>query len=222
MHRTDVSGINRRVMAMLVAVSLAGCASNGEEGKLSNREKGAIIGAVSGAVIGKSTANHKDKRAVIGAILGGVAGAMVGEYMDRQEMALRKELEATGIGVSRNGNNISLHFPDKITFDVGQSTLKPQLQPVLNDVAGVLGEFDQTIVNIHGHTDSSGSDAFNQTLSEQRADSVRRYLAMRGLNDQRLLPQGFGESQPVASNDSAYGRAENRRVEIILEPVVKD
>lgn len=208
-------------VSLAATLTLSGCASTNGQGGMTNSQKGALIGAISGAVLGKSTANHDSKRAVIGGILGGIAGAAIGDYMDKQEAALRKELENTNIGVTREGDNISLNFPDKITFAVGKSDLKSNLLPVLNDIAGVLGEYNQTLVNIHGHTDSTGSEAYNQTLSEQRAQSVMRYLGGQGVNQQRLLAWGYGETTPVADNNTAAGRAENRRVEIILQPVEK-
>lgn len=206
------------IAASVVALLSTGCASNGE---MSNQQKGAIIGAVAGAVLGKSTSNHKDKRAVIGAVLGGIAGATVGDYMDKQEQELKKEVAGTGVEVSRNGDEITLSFPDKITFALNSSAIKPQLHTVLDDVANVMSKYDQTLIMIEGHTDSSGSEQYNQQLSEKRALSVYSYFEQQGLDSRRMIPSGFGEMRPIASNETAAGRAENRRVEIRMEPVVK-
>ena len=198
------------------AALLAGCGATGE---MTRAQQGAIIGALGGAVIGKNTANKDDKRAVAGAIIGGVAGAAIGNYMDQQEAALRQQMQGTGVEVTRQDNNIILTMPDAITFDFGQAGVKPQFYGVLNNLATTLNQFPETRVQIAGHTDSIGSDAANLQLSQQRANSVRAYMASNGVNAQRMQAVGYGESRPIADNNTDYGRAQNRRVEITLIPV---
>ncbi len=198
------------------AALLAGCGATGE---MTRAQQGAIIGALGGAVIGKNTANKDDKRAVAGAIIGGVAGAAIGNYMDQQEAALRQQMQGTGVEVTRQDNNIILTMPDAITFDFGQAGVKPQFYGVLNNLATTLNQFPETRVQIAGHTDNVGSDAANLQLSQQRANSVRSYMASNGVNPQRMQAVGYGESRPIADNSTDYGRAQNRRVEITLIPV---
>ncbi|UJS22706.1 OmpA family protein [Thiothrix winogradskyi] len=198
------------------AALLAGCSPSGE---MTRAQQGAIIGALGGAVIGKNTANKDDKRAVAGAIIGGVAGAAIGNYMDQQEAALRQQMQGTGVEVTRQDNNIVLTMPDAITFDFGQAGVKPQFYGVLNNLATTLNQFPETRVQIAGHTDNVGSDAANLQLSQQRANSVRSYMASNGVNAQRMQAVGYGESRPLADNSTDYGRAQNRRVEITLIPV---
>ena len=157
---------------MVAGVTLSGCMTydpySGEE-KVSNATKGSVIGALSGAAIGAATSSKSDrgKGALIGAAAGGAAGGGIGYYMDRQESKLRQQLEGTGVRVVRNGNQIDLIMPGNITFDVNKSTIKSSFTGVLDSVALVLEEFDETIINIEGHTDSSGSASYNQLLSEQ-------------------------------------------------------
>ena len=153
------------------------------------------------------------------AIVGALAGGAVGVYQDRQEAELRRQTAGTGIDISRDGDVIKLNLPDGVTFDFAKSDLKSQFYPALNTVAATLRQYDQTIVEVSGHTDSVGSDAANQTLSERRANSVAGYLIGQGLIRERFEIVGMGERYPVASNDSDSGRALNRRVEIRLLPV---
>ncbi len=186
------------------------------EEKTSNATKGAAIGAVAGAVVG-AIAND-GKGAAIGAAVGAAAGGGIGYYMDQQEALLRQELEGTGVSVTREGNNIRLNMPGNVTFDTDQSNIRPQFQPVLDSVVKVANKFEKTALRVSGHTDSTGSDSYNQRLSEYRALSVKDYLAMRGVAPQRLSSTGYGESRPIADNGSASGRALNRRVELELIP----
>lgn len=207
----------RTLLIGAVSVALlAGCSPTGE---MTRAQQGAIVGALGGAVIGKNTANKDDKRAVAGAIIGGVAGAAIGNYMDQQEAALRQQMQGTGVEVTRQDNNIVLTMPDAITFDFGQAGVKPQFYGVLNNLATTLNQFPETRVQIAGHTDNVGSDAANLRLSQQRANSVRSYMASNGVNAQRMQAVGYGESRPIADNSTDYGRAQNRRVEITLIPV---
>ncbi len=179
---------------------------------------GAIIGAASGALAGILIGDSK-KAAIIGAGVGGIAGAAVGDYMDKQERALRKDLEGTGVEVERVGDNIELNMPSKITFATGQATINPAFYEILDSIGQTLSKYESTAVLIAGHTDSTGSAEFNQQLSVNRANSVRDALMSRGVIAERLIPTGYGESMPIADNNSETGRQLNRRVEITLQPV---
>jgi outer membrane protein OmpA-like peptidoglycan-associated protein len=141
--------------------------------------------------------------------------------MDRQEAQLRRKLEGSGVRVVRNGDQIDLVMPGNITFDVNQSTIKPSFQDTLESVAVVLKEFDKTSIRIEGHTDSTGSRDYNQLLSERRAGAVRDFLLDRGIDASRTRAVGYGPRQPVASNDTAAGREQNRRVELTLVPMAQ-
>lgn len=183
---------------------------------------GALIGAGIGAVAGLLSggdATERRQRALVGAGVGGLTGGAIGAYQDRQEAELRRQTAGTGIGVSRDGDIIKLNLPDGVTFDFGKSDLKPQFYPALNNVARTLAEYNQTIVEVTGHTDSIGSDAVNQRLSEQRASAVGNYLIGQGLMRERFEIVGMGKRYPVASNDTDSGRALNRRVEIRVLPL---
>ncbi|MCP1366895.1 OmpA family protein, partial [Halomonas sp. BBD48] len=147
------------------------------------------------------------------------AGSGIGYYMDRQEAQLRERLQGTGIGVERQGDNIVLNMPSSVTFGFDSSEITPEARQALNDAAAVMQQYPETRITIAGHTDSSGSDAYNQQLSERRAQSVGNYLMQNGVAAQRLTMVGYGESQPVASNANEQGRAQNRRVEITLTPM---
>lgn len=225
--------------AALMTTLLAGCATSGggyyggqaqpypsqsrpQDNDNNRTQKGAIIGAVAGAVAGLLSgddATERRQRALVGAGVGGLAGGAIGNYQDRQERALRERMAGTGVEVVRNGDNITLNMPENITFGFDRSDLQSQFYPVLDNVASTLREYNQTIVEVAGHTDSKGTDAYNQALSERRAASVGNYLMGKGLMRDRFILVGAGESRPVASNDSDGGRAQNRRVEITLVPL---
>jgi outer membrane protein OmpA-like peptidoglycan-associated protein len=151
--------------------------------------------------------------------VGALAGGAVGAYQDRQEAALRRELAGSGVDVVRQGDNITLNMPGNITFAFDSANLQPQFRPVLDNVAQTLNEYNQTVIEVAGHTDSVGTDAYNQTLSVQRANSVAGYLSSRGVAQQRMIVTGAGETRPIASNDTEAGRAQNRRVEITIVPM---
>lgn len=213
------------VAGSILGLALSGCTTldpyTGEE-KTSNATKGALIGAVSGAVVGLVSGDDAVERrqhALIGAGVGALAGGSVGYYMDRQEAKLRQELDGTGVSVYRDGDNITLNMPGSVTFATNSADLSAEFYDVLNSVSKVLDEFDQTVVEVAGHTDSTGSAAYNQQLSEKRADSVARFLNNQGVIDERLIPVGMGEYRPVDSNDTSNGRQANRRVEITMVPV---
>ena len=192
------------------------------EEKTSQATKGALIGAGIGAVVGLMSGDdavERRQRALIGAGVGALAGGAIGAYQDRQEAELRAELEGTGVSVTRIGDNITLNMPGNITFATDSSDLSPAFFDVLNSVGKVLTEFDQTVVEVAGHTDSTGSDAYNQGLSERRASSVATYLRGQGIMTDRLITIGMGESRPIADNSTSAGRQANRRVEITLVPI---
>lgn len=184
-----------------------------------NTQKGAGIGAVIGAIAGKGTGDHDKSRYVWGAALGALAGGAIGAYMDKQEAEFREELKGSGVEVFREGDTIRLSIPGNITFATGQANIMTNFYPVLNDVAKVLNRYEKTKLSIEGHTDSVGDATFNQQLSIQRANSVAAYLESTGTAGQRLQTLGFGESQPLASNDTAQGRQQNRRVELRVLPL---
>jgi outer membrane protein OmpA-like peptidoglycan-associated protein len=208
-----------------IAVAVAGCTTinpyTGEK-QTSDATIGAGIGAVAGAVLGAATgknAHDRRKRALIGAGIGGLAGAGVGAYMDQQEAKLRQKLAGTGVSVTRNGDDITLNMPSNITFKTGSNDLNSDFFKVLDGVTMVVQEYNKTLIVIAGHTDDVGTEEHNQALSERRAASVGQYLASRGVDGQRITTAGYGESQPIASNKTEAGRAQNRRVEVTLEPL---
>ena len=216
-------------VALAATMTFAGCTTmNGYTGQTNdpndpNRtQRGALIGAGIGAVAGLLSgddATERRQRALVGAGVGALAGGAVGAYQDRQEAALRSQLAGTGVDVVRDGDNITLNMPGAITFGFDSSALQPQFRPVLDDLAVTLNEYNQTIVEVAGHTDSVGDAAYNQTLSEQRAATVANYLAGRGVIRDRMITIGAGETRPIASNDTEAGRAQNRRVEITQVPL---
>jgi outer membrane protein OmpA-like peptidoglycan-associated protein len=192
-----------------------------EEGP-AHAQRQAVIGAAVGGAVGLITGDssmERKKRALVGAGLGALAGAGVGSYMDRQEAKLRAELERTGVSVTRNGDNITLNMPGNITFATNSADLNANFYDVLNSVSMVLTEFDKTVIEIAGHTDSTGSDEYNQALSERRASSVGSYLGTRNIRPDRIITVGAGETHPIATNDTDVGRQQNRRVELTLVPL---
>ncbi|MCH9694244.1 MAG: OmpA family protein [Gammaproteobacteria bacterium] len=192
------------------------------EEKTSSATKGALIGAAAGAVVGLISGDDAVERrqhALILAGVGALAGGSIGYYQDKQEAALRAELEGTGVSVARNGDNITLNMPGNVTFATDSSDLSPAFFDVLNSVGKVLAEYEQTVVEVAGHTDSTGSDSYNQGLSERRANSVASYLGAQGVISQRVITLGGGEKHPVADNSTAAGRQANRRVEITMVPL---
>jgi outer membrane protein OmpA-like peptidoglycan-associated protein len=193
-----------------------------QEEKTSDAAKGAMIGAAAGVAVGLLTGDdsaERKKRALIGAGVGAVAGGGVGMYMDNQEMKLRKELEGTGVSVTRIGDNITLNMPGNITFAFDSADISAGFYPVLDSVSKVLQEFDKTFIEVAGHTDSTGSVSYNQGLSERRAASVAAYLGSRQVMSKRMIIIGAGEAHPIASNDTKAGQAQNRRVELTIVPV---
>ncbi len=194
-----------------------------QEKQTSKAAYGTGIGAASGALIGLLTADskHRQRNALIGAGVGALAGGGIGYYMDVQEVKLRQRLQNSGVSVTRSGNQITLNMPGNVTFESNSADINSGFYEVLNSVAIVLNEYGQTTVDVVGHTDSVGSDTHNQQLSEARARSVAEYLAGQKVLPARLLIAGRGESQPIASNDTPEGRAQNRRVTIQIIPVTQ-
>lgn len=189
-----------------------------DEKQTSKATKGAAIGAAAGAVAGLLTRGDKLQNALIGAGIGGIAGGGIGYYMDVQEAKLRQRLQGTGVSVTRQGDNITLNMPGNVTFASNSSDLNSKFFSVLDSVGIVLKEYDKTVVEVAGHTDNTGGTAMNQSLSERRASTVADYLSGRGINSKRFIVVGAGEAHPVASNASAQGRQQNRRVELTIVP----
>jgi len=212
--------------ATLATFLLAGCASIEQTATSPDREKtrkGAGYGAAAGAIVGLLTAgNDPFKSAMIGAAAGALVGGSVGYYQDKQEAKLRQQLAGSGVDVVRQGDNITLDMPGNVTFALDSASLNTDFHSVLNKVGETLREYDKTVIEVAGHTDSSGSDQYNQQLSEKRANAVAQYLSAQGVPAARMVTVGAGESHPVASNDTPEGRAQNRRVEITIVPVTED
>ncbi|MBU1385451.1 MAG: OmpA family protein [Alphaproteobacteria bacterium] len=187
-----------------------------------NTGTGVIAGALGGALLGylTNTSNSEEgrKNALIGAGIGALGGGAVGAYMDRQQRELEAELSGSGVGVARQGDNLVLRMPSDVTFASNQSAINPGFYSTLDDVAAVLNRYDQSVVDIVGHADSDGADDYNLNLSRQRASSVAQHLVSRNVLADRLYVDGRGESQPVATNATAAGKAQNRRVEIMIRP----
>ena len=211
----------RKIMAAMAAVMfMVGCTTvdpvTGER-EPNRTANGAIIGAIAGAAAGTLAGGDDRRNAMIGAGIGALAGAAIGNYMDRTYLNLRERLAGTGVGVTRvSQSQILLNFPSDLTFDFDRDNVKGQFVPTLRDVGNVLREYDQTTVDVYGHADSVGSDAYNQDLSERRAMNVASVLMQGGVIRQRVVAQGFGESRPIASNSTDDGRARNRRVEVYI------
>lgn len=209
------------VLGAAAAVFLAGCTTDPYTGqqKVSNTAGGAALGALAGAGIGMLAGGDDRRNALIGAGIGALAGGAVGSYMDQQESELRGYLQGTGVSVTRNGDQIILNMPSNITFATDQDQVIPAFYQTLNAVALVVNKYNRTLVDINGHTDSTGSLSHNMALSQRRATSVGSYLANQGVDGRRLAMNGMGPNQPIASNSTPDGRAQNRRVEIYLSPV---
>jgi outer membrane protein OmpA-like peptidoglycan-associated protein len=180
---------------------------------------GVAAGAAAGAIAGGDSSKERRKKALIGAGVGGIAGGSVGYYMDVQEAKLREQLQGTGVSVTRIGDEIMLNMPGNVTFATNSADIRSDFYDVLDSVSLVLKKYDKTVVEVTGHTDDRGTEAYNQILSERRADSVARYLRSHGIDSRRLIAIGYGESSPIADNATASGRERNRRVELTLTPI---
>ncbi|QCO67751.1 OmpA family protein [Luteimonas yindakuii] len=212
--------------ALAGALMLTGCATytgqssdpNDPNRTRNNALIGAGIGAVAGLLSGDS-ATERRQHALIGAGAGALTGGAVGAYQDRQEAELRRQMAGTGVDVVRQGDNITLNMPGNVTFGFDQSNIQSQFYPVLNNVANTLRQYEQTVIEVAGHTDNVGAAAYNQQLSERRAQAVAQYLSGQGVNQQRIITVGAGMTRPIADNSTDAGRAQNRRVEITLVPI---
>lgn len=217
-------GMNVKQLSALALTTaiLVGCQTTDpytREAKTSNTAKGAGIGALAGGIAGALiNKDDRGKGAVIGAALGAGVGGGIGHYMDQQEARLRQTLQGSGVSVTRVGDTIVLNMPGNITFDTDRAEIQSDFYSVLDSVGLVLQEFDQTRLQVSGHTDSTGSREYNQELSLRRARSVAQYLLSRGIAAERIDSVGFGEDRPIADNNTASGRAQNRRVEIEIVP----
>ncbi|PSU47163.1 OmpA family lipoprotein [Photobacterium frigidiphilum] len=215
--------VRTAVFAVMTSVVATGCTTvnpYSREEQTAKSTSGALIGAISGAVIGVASSSKSDrgKGALIGAASGAALGGGIGYYMDVQETKLRQQLESTGISVTRDGDNIVLNMPNEITFGFDQSDLSSRAVAALKNVALVAKEYDKTLINVYGFTDSTGSASYNQRLSQVRASEVSSNLMRGGVAANRVITRGMGEANPIASNKTEQGRAENRRVEIVLSP----
>jgi len=212
------------ITALIVTGFIAvGCAADDPDRKA---KTGALIGAIAGAAIGNQASDNKSG-AIIGAAVGGIVGYKVGQYQDRQqeelELALADELANNSIDIQRLENDVlRVNLSSEASFDVNRADLKPPFYPSLDKIAEVVGKYDQTMINVIGHTDSSGAEDYNQVLSERRSAAVVDYLSQGGIIGERLSMEGRGELAPRADNDSPESRALNRRVEIDLVPVIKE
>ncbi len=220
-NKTRTLGIGLALTALLAT---SACVTDPETGqrKMSKAAIGGLGGALGGYLLGDIVGGRHDRtEKIVGAGLGALAGTGVGAYMDAQEKKLRQQTAGTGVDVIRDGDSLLLRMPSGITFAFDRAEVQPQFQPTLNEVAQTLSQYPKTYIDIYGHTDNVGTDAYNQALSERRAQSVSNYLVARGVLSARLATRGFGETQPIASNDTEQGRAANRRVEIKIVPVTE-
>lgn len=210
--------------ASLSSLALAACVTDPDTGqqRISRAAIGGLGGVVGGYLLGDIVGGRRDRtEKIVGAGIGAVAGAGIGYYLDQQERELRQKTAGTGVDVVRDGDSLVLNMPSQVTFDVDSSSVKPEFRTTLDNVSATLVQYESSYIDVYGHTDSTGSDAYNQTLSERRAQSVSSYLSTRGVQPARLATRGFGETQPVASNTTEDGRAQNRRVEIRIVPVTQ-
>ena len=215
---------NILVGVTMASLALGACVTDPNTGQstISRAGGGAAAGAGAGALLGALLGGRNNRAEVlIGTGIGAIAGGAIGGYMDKQERELRARTAGSGIEVERQGDEINLKLPSGISFDFNSASVKPEFRPVLDQVAQTLASYQSTFVDVSGHTDSVGTVAVNQRLSEQRAQSVADYLSYQGVARPRIATRGFGKSMPIASNDTEDGRAQNRRVEIKLSPVTE-
>ena len=208
------------ISTVLVFALVAGCATNDPNRRA---KTGAAIGAIAGAVLGHQLDDGSGK--FVGAAVGAIAGGVVGNYMDQQEQdfeqALATEQQQNAIEIERmRDDTLKLSLDSEVSFDFDRAEIKPPFRPSLDKLSNVLLKYDRTVVHVVGHTDSTGSDQYNQRLSQQRAESVASYLLSSGVPADRLRTEGRGEREPRDSNDTEAGRQLNRRVEIYIKPVV--
>lgn len=207
------------VVLAIASTGLAGCAT--PEGGIGDKTKGgAVMGGIIGAIVGANAGGNKKENVVFGTAIGATLGAVIGQELDRQEEALKNSIGGSGATITNTGAELVVTLPEAITFDTGSSVVRPDLLGDLNKLAANLNEFDQTTVDVLGHTDNVGEAGFNQQLSAQRADAVRILLINGGVAAGRLRAFGRGENEPKATNLTEEGRQQNRRVEIVIRPKV--
>lgn len=213
--------IRKTMIAAVCAVSataLAGCQTVQENQRTAI---GAGVGAAAGAALGTLVGGNDRRNALVGAGIGLLAGGAIGQYLDQQQRDLEAGLAGTGAEVERQGDSLLVTMPAQVTFGFDQATIQPQFQPALNNLAATLQQYPSSYIDIVGHTDSTGDDAYNQQLSERRAQAVAQHLISRGVSPARIRAYGMGESQPVASNATPAGQQANRRVELIITPATQ-
>ncbi len=217
--------LRHKLTAATMAAALLGtaaCTTDPDTGqqRISKAAIGAGVGVLGGYLAGDIVGGRRDRtEKIVGAGIGAIAGGAIGAYMDRQERELRQKTAGTGIEVERKGDDILLNIPSGVTFDTNSAAIAPQFRQTLDQVAQTLSTYNQTYLDVYGHTDSTGNDRINIPLSQDRARSVADYLGTRGVAQARIGTQGFGSSQPIASNATVEGRQQNRRVEIKIVPV---
>ena len=211
-----MKNMKKIILSVTLASFLTACATNPYTGEqqASKTAWGTGIGTVAGAGIGALVGGKKG--ALIGAGAGALVGVGTGAYMDAQAKKLRQELVGSGVQVIEQNGQVQLIMPGNITFGTNEATINPNFVPTLNSIAKVIKEYNKTMVQIVGYTDNTGSVAYNNTLSLRRANSVSNYLRLQGVSADRLITDGLGPQNPIASNATAQGREQNRRVEIIL------
>jgi outer membrane protein OmpA-like peptidoglycan-associated protein len=204
------------LVSLVLVIFLISCAGPTQQER--GAKTGALIGAAAGALLGQAIGRNTAATilgAGIGAAVGGISGNQIGAYMDRQEQELRAAMaESEAASIQRTQNVLTATFKSEVMFDFDSSTLKPGAFSEMDRVAGILNKYSQTMIRVEGYTDSKGSEAYNQTLSEKRAMAVKNALTQRGVNPDRIQTVGYGESQPISSNDAV-----NRRVNIVIIPI---
>ncbi len=213
---------NRAILAAAVLMTATACTTDPYTGqrKISNAAVGASVGLLGGYLLGDLVGGRSDRtEKIAGAGIGAIAGGAVGYYMDRQEAELRRQTAGTGVEVMRQGDDLVLRMPSNVTFDTNDTAIKPQFNAVLDDVARTLTNYNQSYIDVLGHTDTTGSDAYNMDLSQRRAELVAGYLSMHGVASARMATRGYGESAPLYNpDDTEAKKAANRRVEIKVVP----
>jgi outer membrane protein OmpA-like peptidoglycan-associated protein len=222
----------RKAVASVVCVAfvVSGCASTGSaDGKrsMTNTEKGALIGALGGAALGAAVSKKKGKGALIGAVGGGLTGGAVGNYMDRQKQDLEKSLaserDAGAVSIAKLPNDVvKVTMTSQTAFDSGSATMKPGFAPTLDKLAKIIVQYGKTELTVIGHTDSDGAPQANLDLSQRRAAAVTDYLKGKNVHADRLEAIGKGEAEPIADNKTEAGKRANRRVELLVEPVLAE
>lgn len=198
---------------LMIAALLSGCITDNQSAAL-----GGLVGAVAGGVLGHQV--NDDNGRYVGAVVGALAGAAIGNYMDQQQRQLQQQMQGTGVHITRiDEGTLQLNIPGDVLFATNQYQIQPSFYNTLNNVAHTMNQYPQTVVHVYGYTDSVGDAQYNQGLSERRANAAAQYLASQGVNSQRMVVRGYGESHPRASNNTESGRRQNRRVEIFIKAI---